>query len=383
MNNFERVRDLVNEYVRENGTDTEMSRGEFLEWVHQTYDNISAAKNNLYPTDISYNLYNAGLVDFPGPNLCLVYVEERDKFRLVGTGYKFTGSIWQYKNKKNEQVVGHWENGVCSMDSSKYDEQLAEAILLRREDIADWLKSDLKGAPIDVKEAGRDVRVEFQGVLICGIHIEDEGYKIYNASSEWKEKTTYRCEEAEDGTWFYYVETSDEAIGQVELLFKFEAQKGKGIDAGKENGTSELRRILSPEQFEKSFSAFMIQAEKNAVSKKSQGPRYPEGFENNKHVDGCNFSQHFGQGAASKTPYFNWHVVSIYYLVDISKIIIGIEVSRYPHIGKMKPLRIAQLGNRQTGVAVFYETTKEKIDYQELYDKFLGTSEEVLRLGIR
>ena len=58
MNNFERVKDLVDKYVSENGKDTEMSRGEFLEWVNHTYPNISAAKNNLYPTDISYNLYN-------------------------------------------------------------------------------------------------------------------------------------------------------------------------------------------------------------------------------------------------------------------------------------------------------------------------------------
>lgn len=381
MNNFERVRDLVNEYVRENGADTEMSRGEFLEWVNQTYDNISAAKNNLYPTDISYNLYNAGLVDFPGTNLCLVYVEERDTFRLVGTGYKHTGPIWQYKNKKNENVVGYWENGVCSMENSRDDEQLSETILLRREDIADWLKSDLKGAPIDIREVGRDVCVEFQGTLICGIHVEDEGYKIYNASSDWKDKTTYLCEEAEDGTWFYYVETSDEAIGQVELLFKFEAQKGKTSGTIERKDMSELRRILSPERFEKAFSAFMVQAEKNAISKKSQGSRYPEGFENNKKVDGCNFSQHFGQGAASKTPYLNWHVVSIYYLVDVSKIIVGIEVDRYPRINQMKPLRISQMGNRKTGVAVFFETSKANLNYTDLYNRFLATSDEVIRLG--
>ena len=117
MNNYERVRELVNKYVSENGTEKEMSRGEFLEWVNETYENISAAKNNLYPTDISYNLYNAGLKDFPGPNLCLVYIEERNTFRLVGTGYKHTGPIYQYRGKSNERIVGQWHDGVCHMDA--------------------------------------------------------------------------------------------------------------------------------------------------------------------------------------------------------------------------------------------------------------------------
>ncbi len=115
MNNYERVRDLVNEYVRENGKDMEMTRGEFLEWVNQTYPEISAEKNNLYPTDMCFNLYNAGLKDFPGPNLCLIYVDGKAKFRLVGTDYQHTGDIYQYKGRKNEIVVGRWTDGICTM----------------------------------------------------------------------------------------------------------------------------------------------------------------------------------------------------------------------------------------------------------------------------
>ncbi len=84
MNNYERTCDMVNAYVKEHGRKTEMGRGEFIEWVQEKYENISVEKNNLYPTDISFNLYNNGLKDFPGPCLCLMYVFENDKFRLVG-----------------------------------------------------------------------------------------------------------------------------------------------------------------------------------------------------------------------------------------------------------------------------------------------------------
>lgn len=60
MYNFERTCDMVNAYVKEHGRKTEMGRGEFIEWVHEKYENISVEKNNLYPTDISFNLYNNG-----------------------------------------------------------------------------------------------------------------------------------------------------------------------------------------------------------------------------------------------------------------------------------------------------------------------------------
>lgn len=114
MNNFDRVRMMVDEYVRENGTSTVMDRSQFLDWVHQKYENISSKTNNLYPTDISYNLYNAGLKDFPGPNLCLWWEESSDSFRLVGTNYQGTGPVIQYKGKSNERIVARWDKGVLT-----------------------------------------------------------------------------------------------------------------------------------------------------------------------------------------------------------------------------------------------------------------------------
>ncbi len=114
MNNYERVSKMVDEYVSKNGYNTEMNRNTFIDWVHDKYENISVEKNNLYPTDISYNLYNAGLKDFPGPNLCLWWEAERDTFRLVGTHFKPNGEVIQYKGKQNERIVGRWENGEFS-----------------------------------------------------------------------------------------------------------------------------------------------------------------------------------------------------------------------------------------------------------------------------
>jgi hypothetical protein len=99
-----------------------------------------------------------------------------------------------------------------------------------------------------------------------------------------------------------------------------------------------------------------------------------------KDVDGKTLSQHFGQGTASQTPYLSWYVVSIYYLVEDSTIIIGIEKNRYSHLPQMMPIRYGKFGRKEE-VAIFYEKAKDKLDYAELYEKFISISEEVLHLG--
>jgi hypothetical protein len=165
----------------------------------------------------------------------------------------------------------------------------------------------------------------------------------------------------------------------------FEAKKSSEIK--NENHSSELRRTMTADQFEKAYKIFIEQADKNATTRKSHGEKLPYGItrednERMKSIDGGGMSQHYGQGAASYTPYINWHVVSVYYIPVTGQIIIGIEKERYPHLNKMKPLRYSQIGNKNVDVAVFYETSKDSVDYGELYWKFIEVSEEVMGIGI-
>ena len=60
----------------------------------------------------------------------------------------------------------------------------------------------------------------------------------------------------------------------------------------------------------------------------------------------------------------------------------GIERNRYPKLNQMKPIRFVQLGNKKTDVAVFYESSKNVIDFWALYEEFIKVSEEVMMLGI-
>ncbi len=147
---------------------------------------------------------------------------------------------------------------------------------------------------------------------------------------------------------------------------------------------SEMRRNVTTEQFEKAFLEFMNQADKNALSGKSEGKQAPFGLSDHYRFDGANLHQHFGQGAASKTPYMNWWVVSIYYIVETGGIFLGIEEKRYSALNsiQVKPISLKKIGKKNVNVVVYYEATKETVNFSELYERFLKVCEEVMRLGL-
>ena len=147
---------------------------------------------------------------------------------------------------------------------------------------------------------------------------------------------------------------------------------------------SELSTVVTQPVFEQAYDKFMEQAEKNVLSKKSNGSRTPYGFSSIPNCDGAGFLQHFGQGAPSMTPYMNWWVVSVYYIVDSRDIIIGIEEGLYPLVNdmQMKPIRFERVGKRKNRIAIYYSTNKEILNYADLYENFIAICEEVMRLGV-
>ena len=78
----------------------------------------------------------------------------------------------------------------------------------------------------------------------------------------------------------------------------------------------------------------------------------------------------------------SWHVVSIYYVVESQKIVLGIEEFRYPHLKEMERIKTEAIGRKDRNVVVFYECYKNSIDYKELYNKFMEVSNHVIELGL-
>ena len=262
-------------------------------------------------------------------------------------------------------------------------ENISEDVRLRRDDLAEGVGSALTAIPVQINKKDENVLVNFQELLICGMTVEEEGYRIYNASEAWSNKTSYRCEESGDGTWHYYLETIDEVIGEVKRLVMFEATKKSPTQSAQH--TSDLSKVVTAPAFEKAYAAFIEQADKNAKSKLAQGSKVPLGFSEKPECDGAHFKAQYGHGAASVAPYMNWWVVSIYYLPTSGNIVMGIEADRYPHLKEMqiKPLRYAQVGNKKVSTAVFYSANKNTVNYSELYNKFIDVCEEVMRLGLK
>ncbi|MCR5742290.1 MAG: hypothetical protein K6F92_00975 [Lachnospiraceae bacterium] len=145
---------------------------------------------------------------------------------------------------------------------------------------------------------------------------------------------------------------------------------------------SEFRNLLTQQIFKNAYASFIEQADKNYISGKGSGSRTPAGFSVRPEYYGKRLSQHFGQGAASRTPYMNWWVLSIYYLPDDGRIIMGVEEGRYSRLADMQPKRYEYIGSKKIKVAVFYETTKADLNYDELYEAFVNTAEDIVEYGL-
>lgn len=108
MKNAERVIDAINSYVKDNGAGTIVSREEFYGIILEKYPEVN--RSSIFPSDFCYNVYNKGLKDMNDDERCLECVE-KGYFKILGTNYKYTGDVYHYIFKKNQEVVGHWENG--------------------------------------------------------------------------------------------------------------------------------------------------------------------------------------------------------------------------------------------------------------------------------
>lgn len=376
MNDADLFAIKINEYVSRFGTDNVFDVDGVLLIVRMT-----DKKGSILPTDYCYNRYNNGLGDFSGHHL-FEYTEDK-QFRVLGEKYPYTGNVMHKPKGEPEYIWGHW---VVGEFYSGAPEEISEKLLIKRKNLEEGIKLLLKDIPVSVITEREKILVRFQELLICGITIYDEAYRIYNATSDWANTTTYLCEEDQDGTWFYFLETMDECIGEIHRLVLFEAKKGRGKPAPGLNRqhTSELSAVLPCNAFEKTLEAFIKQADANAVSGKSGGGQTPYGFSSKPKCDGAEVSTHYGQGGASKTPYLNWWVVSIYYLPDSGNVIMGIEENRYSHLKEMqiKPMRYSRIGKKSVQIAVFYSAVKTNINHKELYENFINVCEEVIRLGL-
>lgn len=98
-------------------------------------------------------------------------------------------------------------------------------IIARKKDLLEEIEYTLKGYTYSIKESGSDIRIQFAKDSLIGVSVKENGYCIYNISAEWAEKTTYLINKEEDGTRYYYLDSIDECIGEIERIATLEIAK--------------------------------------------------------------------------------------------------------------------------------------------------------------
>lgn len=70
-------------------------------------------KDSVIPSDYCYNLINKAPVSFKHPILVRV---ERGRFKYVGPGYRYIGSVMWKPKQGREIQVGIWHGGMCELE---------------------------------------------------------------------------------------------------------------------------------------------------------------------------------------------------------------------------------------------------------------------------
>ena len=100
-----------------------------------------------------------------------------------------------------------------------------ENILARKKDLLVGIEYALKGYKCSIRETESDISIQFGKDIVIGVAVEENGYSIYNISDEWAKETTYFVETDDDGTKFYYLDSIDECVGEIERLAEVETKK--------------------------------------------------------------------------------------------------------------------------------------------------------------
>ena len=100
-----------------------------------------------------------------------------------------------------------------------------ENILARKKDLLVGIEYALKGYKCSIRETESGISIQFGKDILIGVAVEESGYSIYNISDEWAKETTYFVDTDDDGTKFYYLDSIDECVGEIERLAEVETKK--------------------------------------------------------------------------------------------------------------------------------------------------------------
>lgn len=158
----DKVSEVINEYVRYNGTNHIMTEDEIRELVAKKYD---INKGSFQLTDYCYNLYNDGLRS----NFELVYRMfqqiETKVYRILGSDYPYTGEVYHTSQDKDTRVEGVWIKGKFYKNSEEEVKTISK-YLENAEHNADMTDNEIDNIGLEGKEKEQIVKVRInQGMF--------------------------------------------------------------------------------------------------------------------------------------------------------------------------------------------------------------------------
>lgn len=144
-------------------------------------------RNSFLPEYYCYNRTNEG-IDFEKHIHLFVRTDEGNYF-ILGENYPYSGSVYYRKRGETKySICGVQTNGVYEAGVT-----VAEAIKPRFYDLLESVENVLKTMPVTVVSDKNSILVQYQESMLCIIIVKDKIYKIYEVTSDWKEKTSYYC----------------------------------------------------------------------------------------------------------------------------------------------------------------------------------------------
>ncbi|HEL0822083.1 TPA: hypothetical protein TU246_002072 [Streptococcus equi subsp. zooepidemicus] len=132
-------------------------------------------KNSFLPADFCYNRTNES-IDFEKHTHLFERLDD-GRYLVLGEDYPYSGPVYYRRRGETEDSVrGIWTNGL-------YEEGavVTDVIELRFNDLFEGVKNILKTIPATIAAEKNVVSVRFQELLVCGVSVEEEVYKIFNA----------------------------------------------------------------------------------------------------------------------------------------------------------------------------------------------------------
>lgn len=152
MGNKQIACERVDEFVKENGNEVVKPSSEITELIGFPPEKVEVSDLCFNRSNKSMNLKNGE--ELNNGIRCLIWLEEDDEYRLVGSEYEYEGEVINFEGKRNGKPVicGFWKNGRFEKNEEK-DNNGKIFIGIKEADINDALKYiDENKVPMIIKD---------------------------------------------------------------------------------------------------------------------------------------------------------------------------------------------------------------------------------------